>query len=350
MHVAHQADLARLAVIRLDLSPRTSLQQWVFDEGCVALVGRSSKCGVALRDDLVSRIHAAIFFDGSGWNCSCIGRNGMLVERSRRQHTDVPDVTEIEFSEGGPRLLLEPLASDSDQSRVEPCDVTIMLEQLQDGDDAVAGAVWNSYFPRVVALARKWLGRSPRRASDEEDVALSVLGSLYTGLNEGRFPDLNDRDILWRLLVVMTARKVVNAIELDRAQKPGDGAATGRRAQTSGMDQRGHRGRNADVSPHAGAAAAANPPDLVRTSHQSIVKPPGRPDGQRWLPAAVHSVSHGGWKPPPGTPPLRYGEALAQRSTNADGNDDDQQVHQSDRYAQAAPEADWCVRGAAAVS
>ena len=49
--------------------------------------------------------------------------------------------------------------------------------------------------------------RAPRRASDEEDVALSAFQSFYQGIARGRFPQLEDRDNLWRLLITITARK-----------------------------------------------------------------------------------------------------------------------------------------------
>ena len=45
-------------------------------------------------------------------------------------------------------------------------------------------------------------------ASAEEDAALSAFDSLCAGLARGQFPQLTDRDELWRLLVVITTRKV----------------------------------------------------------------------------------------------------------------------------------------------
>jgi DNA-directed RNA polymerase specialized sigma24 family protein len=46
--------------------------------------------------------------------------------------------------------------------------------------------------------------------ADEEDVALGALDSLYRGVRHGRFPQLQDRDDLWRLLVVITTRKAMH--------------------------------------------------------------------------------------------------------------------------------------------
>src|SRR5262249_6403576 len=60
---------------------------------------------------------------------------------------------------------------------------------------------------RLVGLARKKLGGSPRLAGEAEDVALSAFASFCLEAEAGRFPELTDRVGLWRLLVVITARK-----------------------------------------------------------------------------------------------------------------------------------------------
>ena len=45
--------------------------------------------------------------------------------------------------------------------------------------------------------------------ADEEDAALDAFNSFLAGVVRGRFPQLNDRDDLWRLLVVLTVRKAI---------------------------------------------------------------------------------------------------------------------------------------------
>jgi DNA-directed RNA polymerase specialized sigma24 family protein len=102
--------------------------------------------------------------------------------------------------------------------------VTRWLGQLQAGDPAAARQLWERYFRRLVGLARKRLQGAPRRAADEEDVALSAFDSFCRAANEGRFPDLADRDSLWRLLVVMTARKAMH-LRRDQGRQKRGGAA-----------------------------------------------------------------------------------------------------------------------------
>jgi DNA-directed RNA polymerase specialized sigma24 family protein len=109
-------------------------------------------------------------------------------------------------------------------SEEEP--VTQWLARLQAGDRAVAQQLWEAYFHRLVGLARLKLQGQPRRAADEEDVALSAFHSFFRGVERGRFPQLADRDNLWRLLVVLTARKAHHLVRDQRRQKRG-GAAVG---------------------------------------------------------------------------------------------------------------------------
>lgn len=105
-----------------------------------------------------------------------------------------------------------------------PGSVTNWLNQLQAGDEAAAQKLWERYYLRLVNLARAKLQGAPRRAADEEDVALSAFDSFFRGAEHGRFPRLDDRDNLWRLLVVITARKALNLARNERRQKRGGGA------------------------------------------------------------------------------------------------------------------------------
>jgi DNA-directed RNA polymerase specialized sigma24 family protein len=122
-----------------------------------------------------------------------------------------------------------------------PDSVTNWLVLLKEGDPAAAQRLWERYFPRLVALARKRLRGARRREADEEDVALSALDSFCRGAAQGRFPRLGDRDDLWQLLVTISARKAVDLIDRQRRLKRGGGKVRGE----SGLDdpaQPGNRG------------------------------------------------------------------------------------------------------------
>ena len=55
--------------------------------------------------------------------------------------------------------------------------VTHWIQQLHGGDDRATQELWSRYFEKLVRLARKHLHPLPRRAVDEQDVALSAFNS-----------------------------------------------------------------------------------------------------------------------------------------------------------------------------
>lgn len=95
---------------------------------------------------------------------------------------------------------------------------------LRDGDHEAAQKLWERYFLRLVALARSRLGDAPRRVADEEDVALSAFDSFCRGAQGGHFPQLLDREDLWRLLVIITGRKSSHLKRDESRKKRGGGA------------------------------------------------------------------------------------------------------------------------------
>jgi RNA polymerase sigma factor (sigma-70 family) len=99
--------------------------------------------------------------------------------------------------------------------------VTLWIGALRTGDEEAARQLWSRYYEALVRLARARL--RARAVADEEDVALSAFDSFCAGLARGRFPDITDRYDLWRLLVTMTARKVVNQHRRESRQKRGAG-------------------------------------------------------------------------------------------------------------------------------
>src|SRR5437660_1244008 len=101
--------------------------------------------------------------------------------------------------------------------------VSNWLDQLREGSDQAATRLWEHYFQRLVGLARTALRGAPRRMADEEDVVLSAFNSFCRGVEQGRFPDLRDRDGLWRLLVTLTARKAAHLRRDERRLKRGGG-------------------------------------------------------------------------------------------------------------------------------
>jgi RNA polymerase sigma factor (sigma-70 family) len=101
--------------------------------------------------------------------------------------------------------------------------VTRWVGGLKAGDPEATRQLWERYFADLVRLARARLRDAPRAAADEEDAALSAFDSLCRGAEQGRFPRLDDRADLWRVLVTVTARKAADMIQHERRLKRGGG-------------------------------------------------------------------------------------------------------------------------------
>ena len=99
--------------------------------------------------------------------------------------------------------------------------VSHWIDLVKDGDSVAANQIWQYYFDRLVRSVRHKLHGQNRAVSDEEDIVLSVFDSFYIAVEKGRFPDLSDRYDLWRLLLRMSARKVVDKRRHDLRQRRG---------------------------------------------------------------------------------------------------------------------------------
>ncbi len=118
--------------------------------------------------------------------------------------------------------------------------VSAWIEQLKTGDHAAAQKLWESYFARLVRLARAHLRGAARAVADEEDVVVSAFDSFCRGAEGGRFPQLTDRNDLWQLLVMITRRKSSDLVEFNARQKR-------RASATHSLDQL--RGTDAGYDP-----------------------------------------------------------------------------------------------------
>jgi hypothetical protein len=115
--------------------------------------------------------------------------------------------------------------------------VSRWLGPLQEGNPEAAQQLWERYFVRLVQLARKRLGRSPERAADAEDVALSAFDSFCRNAENGRFPELHDRNNLWRALAVITARKATRLLRDEARLKRSGAVAASEEDQDALLEQ-----------------------------------------------------------------------------------------------------------------
>lgn len=106
-------------------------------------------------------------------------------------------------------------------------DVAGLYDDLCTGDSQAAIAVWERYYDRLVQVARRKLNGTPRRAFDEEDVALSALRTFLARAKQGRFYRWHDGGELWQLLLTITARKALAHQRWEMRKKRGGGKVRG---------------------------------------------------------------------------------------------------------------------------
>jgi DNA-directed RNA polymerase specialized sigma24 family protein len=117
--------------------------------------------------------------------------------------------------------------------------VSRWISDLKAGDTQAIRPLWDRYYATLVEQARSKLRslRGSTAVNDEEDLALSAFQSLYQGVREGRFPRLEDRDDLWRLLVHLTACNAVDQHRAENRQKRGGGKILNETDTIAGEDE-----------------------------------------------------------------------------------------------------------------
>lgn len=204
-------------------------------------IGRSSESDITLKNQggKISRCHAVLLHDGECWEYYNLGVNGTYANGKKVDTLIIERGSVLRLGKRGPILhfmLRDPGARQDSQSHVldedssmarEASDVTGIIQRVRSGDEAAAQELWNRYSDQIVEVARRSLKDSSRRVQDEEDVAVIAFKSLLAGITAGRFPELDHREQLWRLLMVITTRKAAAAIEKDHRQKRGGGDVRG---------------------------------------------------------------------------------------------------------------------------
>lgn len=98
-----------------------------------------------------------------------------------------------------------------------PHSTTHWVNQLKAGNRDAAQELWERYYRRLVNVARKQFRGGG--AADGSDIAQSAFASFYRAAEQGRFPQLGDRTELWKLLMVITQRKIARRLRYDNRQK-----------------------------------------------------------------------------------------------------------------------------------
>lgn len=86
--------------------------------------------------------------------------------------------------------------------------VSHWLRGIKAGDESAVDAIWNRYYERVVQFAIRKMKVNPDFAVDGEDIAQLALHRFCLNVTTGRYPNLDDRQQLWDLLVVFTLNRI----------------------------------------------------------------------------------------------------------------------------------------------
>lgn len=97
--------------------------------------------------------------------------------------------------------------------------VSHWLRELKAGDSSAVAAIWQRYYERVVQFAEQKLKINPDRAVDGEDIAQIAMQRFCRNAVNGHYPDLDDREQLWDLLVVFTLNRIRKHLRSSNALK-----------------------------------------------------------------------------------------------------------------------------------
>lgn len=97
--------------------------------------------------------------------------------------------------------------------------VTEWLRQTEAGQEAAVAHLWERYFERVSAEARRRWVSGASALVDAEDLAMMVLTSFFQGVRTGRIGTVQNREHLWRLLEMMMRRQSVDLLRRSQAVK-----------------------------------------------------------------------------------------------------------------------------------
>lgn len=90
---------------------------------------------------------------------------------------------------------------------------------LKSGNPTATHAIWERFYPKLVQAANKRLLKNPDPATSGEDIAQSSFRNVCLGVLEGKYPQLENRDDLWRLLMSSMINRVRSHYRSINAQK-----------------------------------------------------------------------------------------------------------------------------------
>ena len=120
--------------------------------------------------------------------------------------------------------------------------VTKWLAAFKEGDERATQEIWERYRRLLVSLADRWLGSDARKTADEDDIAQSAFIQCWKQVKAEKYPQLQNRDDLEKILRDLVRKRVSDQRREQRAQKRGSGDVRGESAVLSPYDPSGAPG------------------------------------------------------------------------------------------------------------
>lgn len=87
---------------------------------------------------------------------------------------------------------------------------------MRAGDRIAVNALSERYFKKLGNAADTGF-TSKRTLHDKDDVANFVLEAVVRNISQGKYPDLQDRDDLWFLMLSITQCRISNILKRERS-------------------------------------------------------------------------------------------------------------------------------------
>lgn len=147
----------------LDSAQGQPLQTWRFANRTTISIGRSDDNDIVVANPLVSRAHATLVYDGSGWTLVSTGRHGTIVDSRVAAEFPLRHQMIFQLGAGGPMLRFDAEAGSPRHSEtlesISP-ETFAMLEvdehRKQAEVDAIAG---NDLFRNLLEQSRQLRNR-----------------------------------------------------------------------------------------------------------------------------------------------------------------------------------------------
>lgn len=135
-----------------------------------------------------------------------------MTTTTRRIRKDANMVTPLRFDQPepmGPGGPISPNGTSASSENSSPGSISAAMQALRANaqpdrkDQQAASLIFQRYFDKLVRRLKGQIHRKLQAVSDSDDLASYALSEVIRYLEEGRYPDLRNREGLWAMLVAV---------------------------------------------------------------------------------------------------------------------------------------------------